>query len=120
GEQYDVGDVAFAGDLLFSDTELFESVKIKRGELFRFTVMQNDLSALTAKYGDLGYAYANVIPRTRIREKDRLVDITFEIDKGNKVYIGKITMKGNTKTRDKVLRREMQIYEGELYNETRR
>jgi outer membrane protein insertion porin family len=120
GEKFNVGDVAFAGDLLFSDAELFEAIQIKRGELFVYSTMQKDLSTLQAKYGDLGYAYANVIPRTRIREKDRLVDITFEIDKGNKVYIGRINMKGNSRTRDKVVRREMQITEGELYNETRK
>lgn len=120
GEKFHIGEVAFAGDLLFSDQELYESVKIKRGELFVYSIMQNDLRALQAKYGDLGYAYANIIPRTRIRERERLVDITYEIDKGNKVYINRISVKGNTKTRDKVVRREMQILEGELYNETGR
>ncbi len=120
GEKYSVGDVSFAGDLLFSDQELFDAIKIKQGGLFVYSTMQSDLNALQAKYGDLGYAYANIIPRTRIREKDRLVDITYEIDKGNKVYIGKINVKGNTKTRDKVVRREMRIYEGELYHETRK
>src|SRR5690606_20517644 len=83
GEKYSVGDVNFAGDLLFSDQELFEAIKIKRGDLFVYSVMQSDLRALQAKYGDLGYAYANIIPRTRIRDRDRLVDITYEIDKGN-------------------------------------
>jgi outer membrane protein insertion porin family len=78
------------------------------------------LRDVQAKYGDLGYAFANVIPRTRVREQDREVDITFEIDKGNKVYIGKINVIGNTKTRDKVLRRELRIREGELYHETRK
>lgn len=120
GEKFDVGEVGFAGDLLFKDSELFEAIKLKKSELFVYSVMQKDLSTLQAKYGDLGYAYANVIPRTRIREKDRLVDITFEIDKGNKVYLGRINVKGNNRTRDKVVRREMRIVEGELYNETRK
>lgn len=120
GEKFNVGEVGFAGDLLFSDRELFESIKTQKGDLFVYSTMQGDLSTLQAKYGDLGYAYANIIPRTRIREKDRLVDITFEIDKGNKVYIGRINVKGNSKTRDKVVRREMRIVEGELYNETRK
>ena len=120
GAKYSVGEVNFSGDLLFSDQELYDAVKIKSSELFVYSTMQKDLRALQAKYGDLGYAYANIIPRTRIREKDRLVDITYEVEKGNKVYIGRINVKGNTKTRDKVLRREMRITEGELYHETRR
>ncbi len=120
GEQFKVGSVDFTGDLLFSREELFETTQIEEQDLFRYQILQDDLKALQAKYGDLGYAYANPIPRTRIREADREVDITFEIDKGQKVYIGKIVAVGNSKTRDKVIRRELRILEGELYNETRK
>ncbi len=120
GEQFKVGSVDFTGDLLFSRQELFETTKIEEQDLFRYQILQEDLKALQAKYGDLGYAYANPIPRTRIREADREVDITFEIDKGHKVYLGKIVAVGNSKTRDKVIRRELRIKEGELYNETRK
>lgn len=120
GDQFHVGSVDFSGDLLFTRDELFESTQIQNSDLFVYQTLQNDLQALQAKYGDLGYAFANIIPRTRIREQDKEVDITFEIDKGNKVYIGQINVVGNTKTRDKVVRRELRVREGELYNETRR
>lgn len=120
GEQFKVGNVDFAGDLLFSNSELFEITQIEDAGLFRYETLQSDLRDLQAKYGDLGYAFTNVIPRTRVREQDREVDITFEIDKGNKVYIGKINVVGNSKTRDKVVRRELRIREGELYHETRK
>lgn len=120
GEQYNVGDVDFAGDLLFPKSELREVIKIDDNGVFAYDVLQKDISELTAKYGDLGYAYANVIPRTRFNDKERRVDLVFEFDKGNKVYFGKINMVGNSKTRDKVIRRELKVNEGELYNETRR
>ncbi len=120
GEQFDVGEIDFAGDLLFSRDELSEVIEINKRKVFSYEVLQKDLSELQAKYGDLGYAFANVIPRTRINEKDRKVDVTFEFDKGNKVYLGQINVVGNSKTRDKVLRRELRIREGELYNETRK
>jgi outer membrane protein insertion porin family len=120
GEQFDVGEIDFAGDLLYTRDELSEAIEINKRKVFSYEVLQKDLSDLQAKYGDLGYAYANVIPRTRINEKDRKVDVTFEFDKGNKVYLGQINVVGNSKTRDKVLRRELKIREGELYNETRR
>lgn len=120
GEQFDVGDIDFAGDLLFARDELSEAIQINKRKVFSYEVLQKDLSDLQAKYGDLGYAYANVIPRTRVNEKDRKVDITFEFDKGNKVYFGTFNVVGNSKTRDKVVRRELKIHEGELYNETRR
>lgn len=120
GEQFNIGEIDFSGDLLFDEEELLSSMSIKSGELFSYEKMQKDIQTLTAKYGDLGYAYANPIPRTRVKEKEKIVDLTFEIEKGNKVYLGRINVVGNTKTRDKVLRRELQIFEGELYNETRK
>jgi len=120
GEQYDVGDVDFAGDILFPKQELYEAIKIDDNGVFAYDVLQKDISELTAKYGDLGYAYANVIPRTAFNAKERKVNLIFEFDKGSKVYFGRINMVGNTKTRDKVIRRELKIHEGELYNETRR
>ncbi|MGZ3768075.1 MAG: outer membrane protein assembly factor BamA [Bdellovibrio sp.] len=120
GEQYDVGEVDFAGDILFPREELFETIKIDNNGVFAYDVLQKDISELTAKYGDLGYAYANVIPRTAFNAKERKVNLIFEFDKGTKVYFGKINMVGNSKTRDKVIRRELKVHEGELYNETRR
>ena len=120
GEQYDVGDVDFEGDLLFSKEELAEAIQINKRKVFSYEVMQKDLSDLQAKYGDLGYAFANVIPRMVPDDKEKKVHLTFEFDKGNKVYFGRINVVGNTKTRDKVIRRELKIREGELYHETRK
>lgn len=120
GERFKVGTVDFGGDLLFPRSELEESVEIDQSTWYAHETLLKDIRTVQAKYGDLGYAYANIIPRTRIREKDGEVDLTFEIDKGNKVYFGRINVIGNTKTRDKVVRRELLVNEGELYNETRR
>jgi outer membrane protein insertion porin family len=120
GDRFHVGTVDFSGDLLFDRDDLFNSVDIDGSGWYAHETLLKDLRTLQAKYGDLGYAYANIIPRTRIREKDREVDITFEIDKGNKVYFGRLNIVGNSKTRDKVVRRELTIKEGELYNETRK
>ncbi len=118
GEQYSVGSIDFAGDMLFPREELFETIKIDESEIFAYDVLQQDLSDLTAKYGDLGYAYANVVPKSIFHDDTRKVDLVFEFDKGEKVYFGRLNVVGNTKTRDKVLRRELRIREGELYHET--
>lgn len=120
GEQFDVGEIDFAGDLLFPRDELAAAIQINKSKIFSYEILQKDLSELQAKYGDLGYAFANIIPRTRINDQERKVDVTFEFDKGSKVYFGQINVVGNAKTRDKVVRRELKIREGELYNETRR
>lgn len=120
GEQYSVGEVDFAGDLLFPKSELSEAIKIKDNGIFAVDVMQKDIADLQAKYGDLGYAFANVIPRYAFHEKEKKVDLVFEFEKGNKVYFGTIIVTGNSRTRDKVVRRELKIREGELYHETRK
>lgn len=120
GLQYNVGEVDFDGDLLFPKAELHEAIQIDKNGVFAYDVLQRDLQELQAKYGDLGYAYTNVVPQWVFHEKERKVDLLFVIDKGSKVYFGRFDMVGNTKTRDKVIRREMKIREGELYNETRR
>ena len=120
GEQYSIGEVDFAGDLLFPKSELYETVKIKDNGVFAVDVMQKDIAELQAKCGDLGYAFANVNPRYAFHEKERKVDLVFEFEKGSKVYFGTFNVVGNSKTRDKVVRRELKIYEGELYNETRK
>lgn len=120
GEKFFVGEVDFAGDLMFPKEELYQAITIDKSDVFVWEKMQQDMSALQAKYGDLGYAYANIIPRTNVREQDRKVDVVFSIERGNKVYFGQINVKSNTRTRDKVVRRELLIKEGELYNETKR
>lgn len=120
GQQYNTGEVSFSGDLLFTTEELTETASIDESEIFVYETVQADIRAFTAKYGDLGYAYTNVIPRTFIREEDRKVDIVYDFDKGKKVYFGTINVVGNSRTRDKVVRRELRIGEGELYNETRK
>lgn len=120
GDQYSVGEVDFAGDLLFPKSELYEIAKIKDNGIFSVEVMRRDITELQAKYGDLGYAFANVIPRYNFHEKEKKVDLVFEFEKGQKVYFGDISVVGNSKTRDKVIRRELKIEEGELYNETRK
>lgn len=120
GEQYYVGEVDFAGDLLFEKSELLAAVKIKDNGVFSVDVMRKDIADLQAKYGDLGYAFTNVIPRYVFNEREKKVDLIFEFEKGDKVYFGTINMANNSKTRDKVIRRELKIREGELYNETRK
>jgi outer membrane protein insertion porin family len=120
GMQFNTGEVSFSGDLLFPTEELNEVAKIDESEIFVYETVQSDIRDFTAKYGDLGYAYTNVIPRTFIREDERKVDIVYEFDKGKKVYFGTINVIGNSRTRDKVVRRELRIGEGELYNETRK
>jgi len=120
GRQFFLGNVSFKGDLLFSEEELRRSFPMLEGDVFSAGKLQEETLKLTDKYGDEGYAFANVIPRPSTREGTQIVDLQFDIERGEKVYWGKIAVTGNTKTHDKVVRRELPFNEGELYNATKR
>lgn len=119
GEPYKLGKVDFHGDLLLSKDEYFKHMSVRAGEMFNRSKLGKDIEALNDLFKDSGYAYVNIVPQTAIDAINRTVDVIFEVQKGSQVYFGRINIRGNTKTRDKVIRRECRIYEGELYNQTR-
>ncbi|HXX34076.1 MAG TPA: outer membrane protein assembly factor BamA [Thermodesulfobacteriota bacterium] len=116
GPQYHLGDIDFKGDLLTTREALFKVLRIKRDDVYSNTAIRREVNALTEKFANKGYAYVEVNPETAVDNKNLLVSLTFEIDKKKSVYYEKIQIAGNTKTRDKVIRRELLVAEGELYN----
>lgn len=120
GHKYSVGNVDFAGDLLFKRQELLDECELVTGETFNTETLRRETLRYTDKYGDLGYAFANVVPQPIIHDDTKTVDINFEVDRGERIYFGTITVTSNTKTKDKVLRRELTIFEGQLYSNTKK
>ncbi|HVE85264.1 MAG TPA: outer membrane protein assembly factor BamA, partial [Myxococcales bacterium] len=118
GEQYAIGALDFAGDLIFPKEQLQAGMRAKVGETFSREKLSTDIVGLTDRYYDEGYAYANVNPVTSIDAEKKTVNLTFDIQKGRQVTIERIDVAGNTKTRDKVIRRELRIYEGDLFSGT--
>jgi len=116
GPQFTVNNVSFNGELLFSENEMTEKLKIKPGEIYNEENLRQDIQTLTEMYQDKGYAFANVLRTLEIVPGENKVDVVFSFEKGVIAYFGKITMKGNTKTRDKVIRRELKIQEGMMYS----
>ncbi len=116
GKKYNMGNVDFGGDLLFPKEELFETLSLKTGSTFSIIKRNQDIVTLTEKYQDLGYANVNVIPNLNIHDDSLTVDMNYDFEKGTLVHFGRITVKGNSKTRDKVIRRELKIREGELFS----
>ncbi len=119
GPQFSVNDISFNGELLFSEGEMMEKLKIKKGDIYNEENLRLDIQTLTEMYQDKGYAFANVLRTLEIVPGENKVDIVFSFEKGVIAYFGKIVMKGNTKTRDKVIRRELKIKEGEMYSGTK-
>lgn len=117
GDAYKMGKIDFGGDLLFSKEELGAELLLKEGETFSISKRNFDIQRLTEKYQDLGYAFVNVIPKMKApNDVTKTVDTDYAFEKGNLVYFGEINIIGNTKTHDKVIRRELKIHEGELYS----
>jgi outer membrane protein insertion porin family len=118
GEQYKVSAVVFKGELLDEETVLKKKLKLESGEIFSRALLRADITELTDHYADKGYAFANINPSTKTDPEKKELEVTFEVEKGELVYIEKINIVGNPKTRDKVLRRELRLAEGELYSAT--
>ena len=120
GKQFRVGDVKITGDILtVSQSELMARLRITEKDYFDREAIIKDLDMLTEACNKEGYAYASVVPRTVSRNEEQRVDITYNIDKGDLVYINRIYITGNTSTRDKVIRRELAAVEGDLYDSSK-
>lgn len=118
GERYRIGQVKFAGQLLDQEPRLRKILRTGKGEWFNRSVVGQDLFALGDVYKDLGYAYANVTPLTDTDPANKTLDLTFEVQPGVVTTFERIEVVGNEKTRDKVIRRELRIYEGERFSGT--
>ena len=115
GPQFKVGEVTMAGDLIIPPEQLMKTVKIIKEEYYNRDILRLDVIRLTDIYADEGYANVDISPRIEQDPEKRIVNITFDIAKGKQVYFEAITISGNTKTRDKVIRRQLQVYEQGLY-----
>lgn len=116
GSQYRVGKLVFNGDDVYKSEDISRQVVTRGGVVFDRSLLQKDIERITDLYALKGYAFAEVDPVTQVDKASKTINIGFEIDKGEKVYIGQINITGNTKTQDKVARRELPLQEGEIFN----
>jgi outer membrane protein insertion porin family len=116
GEKYTVTDVQLAGQMLLPREELQALVKIKAGDVFSRERLAESTKAITDRLGNEGYAFANANAVPQVDKDKRTVAFTILIDSGRRVYVRRISVAGNTKTRDEVLRREMRQLEGAYYD----
>ena len=118
GPVFTIGTVAFKGDLIGTPAQNLAKIRMRTGTTFSRTQIAEDREKLSAYYQDLGYAYANILPLTKVDLPTRKISLTYEVARGKRAYFERINIRGNSKTRDKVIRREMKISEGELFNNT--
>ncbi len=115
GDRFRVGKIDVQGDLLTGKEELLKKLKLSTGEVFNRSKLSKGIDAIAEIYGDEGYAYADIKPLTKIDDATDTIDITIDIKKNELVYIERIDITGNVRTRDKVIRREMELGEGDLF-----
>lgn len=123
GPRYDVGSVdiklAGAGEKwLVPKKKLLKRTVLKQGAVFNYQVLMQDMGRIGDAYRDLGYANASVTYDYNLHPEEKRVDFTYKIQKGEPLEFGRISIRGNRTTRDKVIRRELKISEGELYSAT--
>jgi outer membrane protein insertion porin family len=111
GEVYKLSKVKLSGNLVVAPDELIKLVSVGPTEIFSRKSATETSKAIQDRLGDEGYAFANVNMVPEINEAQKTVDMTFVVDPGKRVYVHRINMSGNTKTRDEVLRREMRQME---------
>jgi outer membrane protein insertion porin family len=116
GPRFQVGTIDFTGDLLPGKDELMKLLTIKDEKYLSRQAIRNDILKLTDHYAESGYAFANIKPNIKKATSGDRMDVTFDIRKGNLVYIERITIRGNSRTRDNVIRRELRIAEGGVFD----
>lgn len=119
GKRYRVESVDITGELLDTNEDILKHLVLKPGDYFSRENLRKDLDAITAAYMDEGYAQTQIDPRVSQNRENATTDIVFEARQGPKVYIEQISISGNSKTRDKVIRREMALAEGDQFSSTK-
>ncbi len=116
GLQFKVGKVEIQGDLIAPKEQLLKQIPLHAGEILNRDRIRDSVTNLSDLYADKGYAFVDVDPQTIVQADKPIVDFNFDIRKGSLVYFERINIQGNTKTRDRVIRRQLPAVEGEGYS----
>ncbi|HVS27725.1 MAG TPA: outer membrane protein assembly factor BamA [Burkholderiales bacterium] len=116
GAKYTVSEVRLAGELLLPEDEFRKLIRIRPGEVFSREKLTESTKLISDRLGNDGYAFANVNAAPELNKQKRQVAFTFFIDPGRRVYVRRINISGNTRTRDEVIRRELRQLESGWYN----
>ncbi|TAK65745.1 MAG: outer membrane protein assembly factor BamA [Betaproteobacteria bacterium] len=116
GDKYTVSDVNLGGEMLLPEAELRRLIQLKPGETFSREKLSESTKKITDRLGNEGYAFANANAVPELDKAAKRVALTIMIDPGQRVYVRRINISGNSRTRDEVVRREMRQLEGAYYD----
>jgi outer membrane protein insertion porin family len=117
GPRYHIGNITINSKIKeLSPQTLRPMVPLRTGDIYDADTVQKAIDSLTNAAGTKGYAFAEVHPRIARNRANNTIDLIFDVDQGPRVYIGKISIVGNTRTLDKVIRRQFRLVEGDAFN----
>jgi len=116
GQHYVTGEIKFKGNTLYPESELWQQLEMLPGLTYSQFYVAQDIEKIRQFYASEGYIEARVVPDVRLNRDNHKVDITYEIQEGELYFVEKVQIRGNTKTRDKVIRRELRIRPGERFD----
>lgn len=116
GPQYRIGNLAVKGNNLFPEADIRRLIRTQSGGIFSRETLQSDVVAITDRYAERGFLFADVAPVTDTRRNEHVVDVSLEITEGRQAFMNRIEIVGNTRTREKVIRREIFLVEGDVFN----
>jgi outer membrane protein insertion porin family len=117
GQRYRLKDITFTGNKAVKNTQALRSLfKIKDGDIFDTEAIRKGLESLRKAYAALGYINFTPVPNTDADDEKRTISLRIDVDEGKQFYVRRIEFQGNTTTRDKVIRRELALEEGQIYN----
>jgi len=116
GERFQVSSIKLAGELVLEEGDLRKLMQIRPGDVFSREKINDSTKAIADRLGRQGYAFANVNASPEIDKEKKQVAFTVFVDPGKRVYVRRVNVTGNTKTRDEVIRREMRQMEGGWYD----
>ncbi|MBI4687109.1 MAG: outer membrane protein assembly factor BamA [Nitrospirae bacterium] len=116
GDQHKVGDVKITGNIIFASHELQKKIETAKGKVLNRTALRSDIDKMLDLYMDRGYARADINPLIDTDKEKKIANITFSITEGDIFRVGRVEITGNTKTRDKVIRREIRLDEGGIFS----
>ena len=116
GPRYRVGTVDVEGDLIEDRDKLISMLKIRQEKFLNRKTLRDDTLRLTDVYAEHGYAFADVNPKISKADVGKRVNIIYTVDKGSLVYFNRVEIRGNTRTRDNVIRRDLTVKEGGVFD----
>jgi outer membrane protein insertion porin family len=117
GKRYQFGKIDVAAKLRdLSADQLRGHIKVGKGDWYNADAVENVVSKLTDVVGTLGYAFVDIRPQVKRKKKERIIDVTFRVREGPRVFVERIDITGNVRTIDPVIRREMSLVEGDAFN----